>query len=46
MRHVLISRSIERIGDNAVDIGEQAAFLVTRELREFNDASHPGTVLI
>jgi phosphate transport system protein len=40
MRHVLIARSIERIGDNAVDIGEQAAFLVTRELHEFNDASH------
>jgi hypothetical protein len=29
MRHVLISRSMERIGDNAVDIGEHAAFLVT-----------------
>jgi phosphate transport system protein len=41
MRHVLISRSIERIGDNAVDIGEQAAFLVTTELQEFNDASRP-----
>ena len=41
MRHVLISRSIERIGDNAVDIGEQTAFLVTTELREFNDASRP-----
>jgi phosphate transport system protein len=44
MRHVLISRSIERIGDNAVDIGEQTAFLVTRELQEFNDASHPRLV--
>jgi phosphate transport system protein len=43
MRHVLISRSIERIGDNAVDIGEQAAGLVTRELREPNDASQPFT---
>jgi phosphate transport system protein len=41
MRHVLISRSVERIGDNAVDIGEQTAFLVTTEVREFNDASHP-----
>jgi phosphate transport system protein len=41
MRHVLISRSIERIGDNAVDIGEPTAFLVTTELCEFNDASHP-----
>ena len=27
MRHVLISRSIERMGDNAVDLGEHAAFL-------------------
>jgi len=33
MRHMLISRSIERIGDNAVDLGEQAAFLVTRLCR-------------
>jgi phosphate transport system protein len=41
MRHVLISRSIERIGDNAVDIGEQTAFLVTTELQQFSDASHP-----
>lgn len=41
MRHVLISRSIERIGDNAVDIGELTAFLVTTEVHEFNDASHP-----
>jgi phosphate uptake regulator len=38
---VLIARSLERIGDNAVDIAEQAAFLVTAELREFTDASHP-----
>ena len=41
MRHVLISRSIERIGDNAVDIGEHAKFLVTAKLHEFNDASRP-----
>ena len=41
MRHVLIARSLERIGDNAVDIAEQAAFLVTAELHEFTDASHP-----
>jgi phosphate transport system protein len=41
LRHVLIARSLERIGDNAVDIAEQAAFLVTAELREFSDASHP-----
>jgi hypothetical protein len=32
---------LERVGDNAVDIGEQVAFLVTGEFREFTDASHP-----
>jgi len=41
LRRVLVARSLERIGDNAVDIAEQAAFLVTAELREFTDASHP-----
>jgi len=41
MRHVLIARSLERIGDNAVDIAEQAAFLVSAELHEFTDASRP-----
>jgi len=41
LRHVLIARSIERIADNAVDIAEQAAFLVTSECCEFTDASHP-----
>jgi phosphate transport system protein len=40
-RHVLIARSLERIGDNAVDIAEQAAFLETAEMRQFTDASHP-----
>jgi len=39
LRHVLIARSLERIGDNAVDIAEQAEFLVTAELRQFTDAS-------
>ena len=37
----VVSRQIERIGDNAVDIGEQVAFLVTGEFREFTDASLP-----
>jgi phosphate transport system protein len=32
------------VGDNAVDIGEQVAFLVSGEFREFTDASHPGGV--
>ena len=31
---------LERIGDNAVDIGEQVAFVVTGLFREFSDASH------
>jgi phosphate transport system protein len=42
MRHVLIARSLERIGDNAVDIAEQTVFLVTGEPCEFSDASHPA----
>jgi phosphate transport system protein len=42
LRAILISRCMERIGDNAVDIGEQVAFVVTGLFREFEDASHPG----
>jgi phosphate transport system protein len=38
---VLVSRYLERMGDHAVDIGEQVAFLVTGVFREFTDASHP-----
>jgi phosphate transport system protein len=41
LRMVLVSRTLERIGDHAVDIGEEAAFVVTGEFREFSDASHP-----
>jgi phosphate transport system protein len=41
LRMVLVSRAIERIGDHAVDIGEQTAYLLTAEFREFTDASHP-----
>jgi phosphate transport system protein len=41
LRMVLVSRTLERIGDHAVDIGEQTAFLLTGEFREFTDASHP-----
>ena len=40
MRMIVVSRCIERIGDNAVDIGEQTEFLVTGEFHEFSDASH------
>jgi phosphate transport system protein len=42
LRMIVVSRAIERIGDHAVDIGEQAAFLVTGQFREFSDASHPN----
>jgi phosphate transport system protein len=47
LRMIIVSRCLERIGDHAVDIGEQTAYLVTGEFREFTDASHagpPGTV--
>jgi phosphate transport system protein len=40
----LAARSLERAGDNAVDIAEQTAFLITGEFREFTDASHPVDV--
>jgi phosphate transport system protein len=41
LRMLVISRCVERIGDHAVDIGEQVVYLVTGELRELTDASHP-----
>jgi len=41
MYMMLVGRALERIGDNAVDIGEQTAFVVTGLFREFSDASHP-----
>jgi phosphate transport system protein len=40
LRMLLVSRCLERIGDHAVDIGEQTAYLVSGEFREFTDASH------
>jgi len=42
MTMLLAARAIERIADNAVDIGEQVAFVVTGLFREFEDASHPS----
>jgi len=33
----LVARAFERIGDNAVDVGEQTAFVVTGLFREFSD---------
>ena len=40
LRMLIISRCLERIGDHAVDIGEQTAYVVTGSHREFTDASH------
>jgi phosphate transport system protein len=44
LRMLLVSRCLERIGDHAVDIGEQTSYLVTGEFREFTDASHPEAI--
>ncbi|HLI57631.1 MAG TPA: phosphate signaling complex protein PhoU [Actinomycetota bacterium] len=41
MQMHVVSRQIERVGDHAVDIAEQAAYLVTGVFQEFTDASHP-----
>jgi phosphate transport system protein len=46
MTMLLVARALERIGDNAVDVGEQVAFVVTGLFREFEDASHPGETLV
>jgi phosphate transport system protein len=40
IRMNVVSRQLERVGDHAVDIGEQVAFLLTGEFKEFTDASH------
>jgi phosphate transport system protein len=46
MTMLLAARSLERIGDNAVDIGEQVAYVVTGLFREFEDASRPGAAAV
>jgi phosphate transport system protein len=42
LRMIVVARSLERIGDHAVDIGEQTAYRVTGAFHEFTDASHPA----
>jgi phosphate transport system protein len=44
MHMTLVARCLERVGDNAVDIGEQTAFVVTGLFREFSDSSRAGAV--
>lgn len=34
---MLVARALERVGDQAVDIGEQLAFLLTGQFRELNE---------
>jgi phosphate transport system protein len=46
MHMMLAARYLERIGDNAVDIGEAAAFVVTGNVREFEDASRPQELAV
>ena len=40
----MVARALERVGDNAVDIGEQVEFLLTGEYREFTDATATGVI--
>ena len=42
MHMILAARAVERIGDLAVDVGEQLGFVLTGEFEEFRDASHPS----
>lgn len=37
VRMMVVSRQLERVGDQAVDIAEQVAFLLTGEFQEFDD---------
>lgn len=39
---MMVFRCLERAGDHLVDVGEQVAYLVTGEMRQFTDASTPA----
>jgi phosphate transport system protein len=41
MSMILVARALERIGDNAVDIGEQTVFVVTGLFRELGEERSP-----
>ncbi len=41
MTLTMMARAFERVGDNAVDVGEQVAFVVSGLFREFRDSSTP-----
>jgi phosphate transport system protein len=43
MHMVMVARALERVGDNAVDVGEQTAFVVSGLFREFSDSSSPAS---
>jgi phosphate transport system protein len=42
LRMLIVSRSLEGIGDHAVDMGEQTVYLVTGEFREFAGTPPPS----
>jgi phosphate transport system protein len=42
MHMILAARAVERMGDLAVDVGEQLGFVMTGMFEEFRDASHPS----
>jgi phosphate transport system protein len=41
MTMTLVARAFERVGDNAIDVGEQTAFVVTGLFREFSGIGRP-----
>ncbi len=45
MTMALVARAFERVGDNAVDVGEQVAFVVSGLFREFSDSSDPARLV-